>query len=234
MEKNTNAEKMFPFFKILRANLLLIILITILCGLIGTGYAVMKDKPVYTASCSAVFRASLSGSQNAANDAQNTASLGKIYLPMVKDAMTSPAFIEDVNKELQKQSGYEDASVNAGRISFSTKDESLIFGISYSDANEEDAIVKLKTIYAVAETGLAEYFPAKDVSITSTNKSIAVAESRGFVQYVVMGVIAGIVIGIVIAMLRYVLDNTLHDQEDLEEITGVRLIACIEKSGKNN
>ena len=232
MDKIVKEERAFPIFRILYKNLIFIILLTILCGLLGTGYAIMKDKTVYTASCSAVFRASISGSQSAANDASNTVSLGKIYIPMVEDAIKSPAFIEQANKELKEKEGFENSSVSTGSISLGFKDQSLIFSISYSDLNKDSARVKLETVVDVAKTLLADYLPAKDVSIITTSRHISITSSRNFTKYVTIAVVIGLAIGVVIAVLRYTLDSAVREKSEIEEITGISVIACIEKHDK--
>ena len=232
MDNMVKEERAFPIFRILYKNLIFIILLTILCGLLGAGYGIMKDKTVYKASCSAVFRASISGSQSAASDASNTVSLGKIYIPMVEDAIKSPAFMERANEELKEKEGFENETVSTGAITLSFKEESLIFSISYSDFNESSAREKLQTVVDVAKIMLADYLPARDVSIIATSRHINVTSSRNFAKYVTIAVVIGVAIGVVLSVLRYTLDSAVRDKGEIEEMTGVSVIASIEKYDK--
>lgn len=88
-----NNEKTFPIFKILLRKSLIIILVTVLCALIGLGYAIVKTKPSYTASRSVIFRTEIKDGGNLSNNQTNQVSLAKLYLSSVSSIIRSDAIM---------------------------------------------------------------------------------------------------------------------------------------------
>lgn len=88
-----NNEKTFPIFKILLRKSLIIILVTVLCALIGLGYAIVKTKPSYTASRSVIFRTEIKDGGNLSNNQTSQVSLAKLYLSSVSSIIRSDAIM---------------------------------------------------------------------------------------------------------------------------------------------
>lgn len=233
MENNNFEQRSIPILRIIYKNLLIIIMATVLAGLLGWGYSILKDKTVYTASYSIVFRAEISSSSSSnGQNAQNTASLGKIYIPMVEGVIKSPEMGERINVELQNKSGYEQAVAYISSIGLSYADESLIFNLSYSDWSAEAAKAKLDAVYDVASRDMHEFITAKDVSFIKADNKVNISQRNNFNKNIIFGAAIGLFLSVGAVFLIYFLDNTVRDKKEFEEITGVDVIAMIEKEKK--
>lgn len=221
-------ERSIPVFKILCKNLLLIVMITVLCALIGLGYSVMRVKPTYTATRSVILRTTMN--DTGANNITNGGSLAKLYLSNVAKIIKSPEIVNEVN-EAYASSATEGEKVKIGEISVNYGEQSLIFSISYTDRSPELAQEKLDVLIETvsASSKLQEGVPAKDVELIHTQRQSTVTKSTSYVKFTAIGAIAGLVIAVAAVFLIYVLDNTVRDKAEFEELTGVDVIAYINK-----
>lgn len=226
--KNGSSEKQLPLFKIIYKNLLLIILITVLCALLGLGYSVMKVKPTFTASRSVILRTDMNDSATNSSALTNQASLAKLYLPVVSSVVRSPAIIEKANDVYKG----ENSKVSAGGVGIRYNENSLIFTMYYTDKDEDTAKAKLEAVISAASDNLRYYLQAGDVTLIHTQNDSTVSSANSYSRYTLMGAGVGFVIAILLVFIVYVLDNTVKDKQEFEELTGLNVIAYIEKDKK--
>ncbi|MBO5067264.1 MAG: hypothetical protein J6C62_02535 [Clostridia bacterium] len=229
-----NNQKTFPFFKVLYKNIVLIILITVLCALLSFGYSLLNKKTSVTVSQSVILRTAVSSSQG---ESQSTnASHGKIYINEIRDIITNPKAIEKINAYYIDVFGEDAGKISAGAIGVSSKENSLIFNISYTDKDEKVAFDKLTAIYTVAnEQLIQEDIQAESAELIltdGTGKIFSVVTTSDTSKNIILGAIVGIVISVAIAFILYVLDNTVKDKDEFEELTGVSILAYLEKNNK--
>ena len=227
------SEKSFPFFKILLKNLLLIILTTILCALLFLGYSVMKVPPMYTASRSLILRTEIESSSSQSQTA-NQATLAKRYLPTVEKLIKSPELLKEANDNFSKENA-DSTGLSRGAITISYGEKSLIFSISYTDLSADLAKKKLETLidtFSVSNI-VSNGIMAEDVKFIHTQKNTDISTSTAYVKYALIGGVIGAVISVVIALIVYALDNTVRDKKEFEELTGVNVIAYINKEKPN-
>ena len=225
-----STERSVPFFRIVSKNLLLIALITILCTLIGAMYGILFVKPQYTASHSIILRTTVADT-SVGNNTTNNASLGKIYIPMIEEHINSPEFLSEANKIYRKD--HKTGRISSGAISIQYNENSLIFTMSYTDASKKVATDKLQAVYLAANEKLSEYIKAENVSLLQTNNNPSVSVNDGFMKTIIFGLLIGVVLSVIIVIVKYVLDNTIHDKQEFEEITGTSVIAYIDKVKKD-
>lgn len=217
-----------PFLKLLYRKLVLVILVTVLLALMGLGYAIYKVKPVYTVSRSFILCMSLSDSQSESTNA----SLGKIYMPQIESVIKSPSVMQEANELYKERYGDAGGAVSSGSVRISYNGGSLIFSFSYSDYDRDCAEDKLSVVYEVSQRALRENFYGKVVKIVSTNNKVGESVNSGRTKYVVSGALIGAVLSVFIVFVIYVLDNTVKDKKEFEELTGVSVVAYIDKSKK--
>lgn len=225
-EKLTNVvqeEAPFPFFAIIYKRLVLIILITVLGAMLSVAYCVASVRPTYTATTSVILRMSV-GDETAGTVTTNV-SLAKLYMPDVVNIMSSPKVIDAANDEYEGE-----GSVSSGAISVEYDEKSLVFSISYTDMSEEMAKTKLDTLINSASDVLANgAVEAKSVSLIPTQRDSSVVENSGFAKYIVLGTAAALILSVLLSMLLYALDNSVNDRKEIEDLTGVSVIAYISK-----
>ncbi len=230
-----NNQKAFPFFKVLYKNIVLIILITVLCALLSFGYSLLNKKTSVTVSQSVILRTSVSSSMGSSQS--TNASHGKIYINEIRDIITNPKAIEKINAYYTDVFGEDAGKISAGAIGISSKENSLIFNISYTDKDEEIAFNKLTAIYTVANDQLIKEDikadPGSKLILTDgTGKILSSITTSDTSKNIILGAIVGIVISVAIAFILYVLDNTVKDKDEFEELTGVSILAYLEKNNK--
>ncbi len=215
-------QKTIPLFRIITKRWLLIALITILCGLLSVGYSILMVKPTYTAKQSVIFRASV-GEETLANQVTTNVTLAKTYLPDVVSIVKSPAVIKKANegKTLAQE------KVSSGAISISYGEDSLIFTISYTDLDNDSAISKLTTVIETASSLLPMALEAESVALIPTQNDYNVSVNSGYAKHVTLGIILGIIIGLGISVLMYIMDNTITDKIELEQITGTDVLSQV-------
>ena len=130
-------------------------------------------------------------------------------------------------------------------IVYKYNDDSLIFTISFKDTDQNEAVAKLHAVYLTAFNKLKEDMSISNLTLIDTEnieidfknniyKGVNVSVDNGLINCVIIGFLVGLVISIGIALIAFVLDNTIHDKDDFEQMTGISVIAYIEKVKKAN
>lgn len=223
MEENTNfQERTFPIFSILYKNLLIIILSAILFALIGFGYSALRVVPTYKASRSVILRTTMVGSTSATEGA-----LAKKYLPTVARLIKSPVVLDEFNN------AYENSNerIYKGAIDIIYGEKSLIFTITYTDRTPELAKEKLDVIIKVFSNSdnFKDNVKAEEASIISTQKGCSIQKNTYYTKYTIVGALGGVAISIIAILIVCIMDNTIKSKEEIEEVTGVDLLANINK-----
>ena len=216
-------ETSFSIFNVLYKNLFIIILVTIIGLLAGVGVAFLKAKPTYTATKRVMFITKYSENSNTAG---NDVILAKRYLPNAVDKIKSQIIILDANDVYKGGEG----EVVASSISAKYGDESLIFSLSYTDFSAKAAEEKLNAVIESAKINFPrpDFSVAKDSTLREVENRTTIIENSNFGKFIILGAIAGLVLSVVYVVIKEASDNTLRDREEVEAITGVSLLACIE------
>ncbi len=214
------------FFSLLYKNLFIIILAIVLGLLVGLGIGVLKEKPIYTESTSVMLLAEVDSSNEDASNTQDMA-LSQYWISDVNELLKSDNFVSVVNKTYKQNGGK--GEINAGAITVTYyNDESLIFSISYTDSDEVLAGKKLNAVVNEAKEYLKDKLVADNVELKETTNVNAKSVRYDYKIYLIIGAIAGLVIAVGYYLIRYLLDNTVKDKSEIEELTGVNVFACIE------
>lgn len=227
--QQTFEQKEIPIFKVLYKKILVIILATVLFALVGLGYCVWRVPPKYVASRSVILRTTLSGNATVSTQA----SLAKMYLETVAELIKSPKVIDEVN-DVAKEKGLfidEQKPFSAGNIEVVHGEKSLIFSIKYTEEDAELAEQKLDLLietFSVSKN-FKDNIEAEKVELIYTQKKCDITPKNSYAKFTVIGALLGAVGSVMVVLLLYVLDNTLNSKEEIEEITGVNLLACINK-----
>ncbi len=225
MANEINTQQQMPLFRLIIKNALFIFLVTVLCALLALGYCALKVKPTYTVSKSVILRTNMDGNDSAS---QTEASLAKLYLPVVSSLVRSPSIIEKANSNYSKEGG----RIYSGGVGMSYNERSLIFSLSYTDVSQVAAEEKLDAVIKAAKSELYLYIEADNVTLTDTQSSFDVVLNNSYMKYTIIGAFGGLAISLVIVLILYVLDNTVKDKQEFEEMTGIDVIAYIDKDKK--
>jgi capsular polysaccharide biosynthesis protein len=230
--ENVKLVNPFTFLKVLYKNMILIILITVFCGLCGTVYSVLKVKPVYTATRAVIFKTSVKLDE-VAPTVKGSVTLAKMYLHQVETTLRAPNVInsasKEYNKEAEKNKNLSKGKLSSGAVGISYGDDSLIFNISYSAASFKEAEAKLDALIKAADVDLNTTIKSSGVSLVDVQNRANQSVSSSFYKYVIFSIIIGAVLAVAIVALKHALDNTIKSKSEFEQMTGLNVIAVIDK-----
>lgn len=228
-------ETSVPILSLLYKNILLIVMITVLCALLGLGYGLIKVKPVYTATRTVIFRASVE--ESSSSTTITNVSLAQKYLPTVESLIKSPDVVKKANlkyatevlKITDELNAAELKYISSGAISVSFGESSLIMTLSYRDLSEKAAIEKLNILHSTANSELSQLPVVDKAMLIDVQNSTTYSVNDGLLSTVAIGSLIGFAISFGVVLLLYALDNTVKDREEFEELTGLNVMAYIEK-----
>ena len=215
------------FFSALYEKLLLLILSTVLGALLGFGLGILRVSPVYTETTSVMLITDFKTASG--NNASNTSkiTLAQLYLPNIEMILTSSEFIEATNESYREQGG--ESEITASKININYSDEgSLIFNISYNDSSYELAEEKLDVVVETAKEILKTKLVADNVELKETTNVNAQSEHYNYTKYIIVGLAIGLLISVGYVTIKFLMDNTIKDREEVERLTGVNVLAYID------
>lgn len=229
-------ERKIPVLKILLRNIIFIVITTIICGVIGTAAGVIMAKPVYTAKCNLILNVDIkvvnSSGETVNSSANNNNTIAKNFLPTIVTHVSNSA--EVFNNANANYAGPQDSgNIVTSNFAVNYSDGSTIFTVQYSDKSEEIAKAKLTALIDSTKTYISSdsgknLVQADTISIEKTQPEYYVEVSDKFSTFVIIGILAGIAISVVVSILLYLLDNKVKNSAELEELTGVSVIAYID------
>jgi capsular polysaccharide biosynthesis protein len=211
------------FWKIVYANIVWMLIIILLCASLGVGLAFIKGKPYYTAECDIILK--LAVDSKGYSDEQtmsNNTTLAKNYLPTIKDVILSPKTV----KQASSYNGYE---ISASQIGVSFGSDSLIFTLSYTDADIETAKLKLEDVIRASQDKLTEEKPivATEIKLVKTQGDLGVSSGDNKSTFILLGLVAGVAIAFAFVVIKFLLNNKVTDADELEELTGKAVLSYI-------
>lgn len=225
--QNQTAEKntLLELFRILFRRIYIVILCTLIGVLAGVGLMIFKDEPVYTATHTVMFVANLSESSSPSNDV----TLSKLYLQDVSSYIKTPIFIDSANEIYKANNGTGSIKASGVKVNIDSEAKSLIFTISYSDSNQENAEKKLNAIIESANKNLNGEIMAQEPRLTKLQSSASRSVKTQKATFLVLGLFSGLVVGVAIVFILHFSDNTIKDKDEFESITGANFLSYIEQ-----
>ncbi len=137
-----------------------------------------------------------------------------------------------------------DRFLYSGSIETFTKqnqqDTNWVFQIGYTDNNEQDAIEKANILALAYEHELegGEYFIGDKMSVKVIIENLGddgVTPDMSKTTIVLISFALGIVLALMLVYIKTLFDKTIKDKAELERITEVQIIGCIDlvEEGKN-
>ena len=223
--EETASKSASKFWKIVYANIIWMVIIVSLCASLGVGLAFIKGKPYYTAECDIILK--LTVDSKGYSDEQtmsNNTTLAKNNLPTIKDVILSP-------KTVKKASSYNDYNITANSIGVSYGSDSLIFTLSYTDADLDSAKLKLEDVLRASQDMLTLEEPvvASEIKLVKTQNDLVVSRGDNKSKYIIIGLVAGVAIAFCFVVAKFLFNNKVNDADELEELTGGTVLSYIKE-----
>ena len=222
-ENDAKAHSSKSYFTVLYNHLIFIVLVVILGALLGFCAGIMMVKPVYSKSMSLMLIAEVDSNEENSSNTQDMA-LSQYWLGDVNKILKSRDFVTVVNNDYQGE-----GTISAGSIGISySSEDSLIFSLSYTDSSFALAEAKLEAVITKAKVYLQDKIVADNVELKETSNFYAQGMNYNYTSYIIIGLFAGLAISVGFVTMKHLLDNTVKDRFEAEELTGANLLACIQ------
>lgn len=129
--------------------------------------------------------------------------------------------------------------ISAGNIKSVHNDDETVsvysFTVSLTDGNETGAREKLRVLILAYDLELRSYFTGLKTYVNETvenERDVAVKADVSKTKIILLSVLVGVVLAVAAAYLLYVSDGTIRSKEELERLTGTKLLGCVRKTGE--
>lgn len=209
-------------FAILINKLAIIVLAAVLGAAVAFTFTKFLVSPVYQARTQVyVTNNSLTTTdQIKVTDLQSSNYLTKDYMILVKSNPVLDKVIADLNLKMS-------TSALAGKIHVSTPTDTRILTIA---ANDKDPMMAKKIADAVREASKAQIQSVMGIETVNTVEEAKLPESPispNTKMNTLIGFMLGFVIAIAVIIIRFMLDDTIKAQEDVEKYLGLSVLGLI-------
>ena len=241
-EKDTKAISFKDIGTLIKSNLILVISIIIISGLLGCLYALFIQPVEFTATTLLEVRYKESDVEGEFTESEKGKSDSSIYsfaryLPKGYEVLfTSPSYVKSYNEN--------ELNVNNplyGSLYFNIdEDLDVLFTVSYTYSKRCSGQEFIDTKNLVAET-LDKYIAeaiqkvneddasvyANRLAVVSKAADSTVSTDKGMLKIGIIATLIGVIIAFVVLIIKHLLDETVGEKEDVEELTGTTVIAFI-------
>lgn len=223
MEKQMEQEELEidirEIFYLLRAHILVIVIVGILTALLAGVGTKCLITPQYT-STSKLYIAGKSSVVSSLADLQIGTQLTKDYAELVQ----SRPVIEDVIKQLDLDMEYQDL-LNITSISNATDTRILVISVEYPDPKMAKKLVD--KIANVTAKRISEIMDVSEPKIVEEGYAEEFPSSPNMTRNVLLGGVLGVALVVFILIIRYILDDNIKSQEDVEKYLQLNTLALI-------
>lgn len=220
LEQN-NEISLLDLYKILRSNLLLIILSTLLIGLIAGLYAFLIADPQYKSNAYVMVQVQVDSGTDNSFDLVNAQRLMATAADLVSMPIVLEQVIENLNLTMTPQQLESSLTVTSSTTSY-------FINISYLS---EDPSLAIQVVNEVIDEAISfansNVAILKDNIIRTSTAQESVYDSPNKVLYVVIGFILGGILGVGIAFIKELFNNTFRTKEQLETAFGIQVLGVI-------
>lgn len=206
-------------FYLLKAHIIQIIFVGILAALLAGVGTKCLITPQYT-STSKLYISGKGSVISSLADLQVGTQLTKDYAELVQ----SRVVMEDVIKKLDLDMEYQDL-LGITTVSNTTDTRILVISVTYPDPKMAKKIVD--EIANVTKKRISEIMEAGEPKIVEKGYVEDIPSSPNLMKNVVLGGICGVALTIFILIIRYILDDKIKSQEDIEKYLQLNTLAMI-------
>lgn len=228
METTKNNEEieidLREIFAVLLDKLAVIILVAVLGAIVAFTYTKFMIAPTYSSKTQIyVMNTSSATNQPSLGELQSSTYLTKDYLILCKSMPVLKKVIEELQLDIN-----EDAL--ASKISVSTPNDTRIITIAVTDTdpwmakNIADAVREAAKVQIVDVTGVEAVNDVEEASLPDT------PVGPNMRLNIIIGFLLGFVIAVIIIAVKFMLDDSIKSQEDIEKYLGISTLGLIPKT----
>ncbi|WP_338449648.1 Wzz/FepE/Etk N-terminal domain-containing protein [Niallia oryzisoli] len=221
-------------FQTLRKRLSLIVVITVIAVMISGIVSYFIITPIYQASTQLLVNQEKSDQAALynSNEVQTNLQLINTYNVIIK----SPAILDKVAERLSKEMSVSELN---GKITVQSEKDSQVVNVSVQDPDPQLAAEIANTTADVFQKEIVSIMNVDNVSILA---KATVAENQAPIKpqpllNIAIALVVGLMAGVGLAFLLEYLDNTIKNEQDIENLLGLPVlgvIATMDSTGKKN
>jgi capsular polysaccharide biosynthesis protein len=218
-----NEISLVDLYKILKNNLIMIIILTLLVGTIAALYAFLIVTPKYQSRADVLVQVSVDTS----SPDNNALLYMQRILSTASDYLKSELVLEDVKEMLDLDIP---VSVLRNNLSVSFSTTSFYIYVSYQD---EDPLLARDIVNQVIASAKeiantdTEIVMFRNVIIQTSQAKPGTYVSPNKTLYTIIGLLLGGIIGVGIAFTKELFNTTFRDKDQLEAILGIQVLGVI-------
>ena len=229
-KRNDNEEMeidLLELLMVMKKHLSAILLAGIVGLVIMFAYTSFLVTPLYSASSMMYVMPDNSNSMNSStlSDMQVGQQLTSDYSSMIK----SRSFMEDVIKKLNLTIDYQQL---LEKVEVTNPTSSRILQVTVNDPNPQTAADIANEVASVAESKLKEITGMQAIKIYEEAAVPDRPSSPSLKKNCALGLLAGIVLAMAVITVRYLLDDTIKTEDDIEKYLGMTTLAVLPYNGR--
>ncbi|HJE96897.1 MAG TPA: chain-length determining protein [Ligilactobacillus acidipiscis] len=209
---------------IIKKNILSIVLWALGGVVVATLYAFIIVTPQYKASVDLLVNQKTDNTQ-----AQYTAQQTDLQaVNTYKDVLRKPVILGPVSNQLKKSSNYQGGTKRLQRaVSIGNELNSRIITVSVKDSNAYVAANAANMIGSTFTKKIKKIMKVDNVTVVSKAKPNTRPVSPNKKLFLLIGLVAGMFIGAMVAVIKDLLDTTIHDSYYLSNELGITDLGAI-------
>jgi capsular polysaccharide biosynthesis protein len=219
-------------FGLVWAEKAIVILVTIFCALLTYIGVSLLATPMYTSETSILILSRQDQNTVTSSDLQTATQLTADYIQLVT---TRPVLEEAIS-----QSGADlTVSKLKSRVKVSNETNTRILEISVSDPDPTMARKLANALRKSVSTRITQVMNIDAVNTVETASLPTSPSSPNVKRDVVIGALLGFLLTIAVLVIRYIVDDTVKNSDDVEKYTGLTVLGTIpmaegEKTGRRS
>lgn len=222
-KKNDEIElDLREIFGLLMSKSGVIILTAILGAVIAFAFTKLLITPMYQSTTQIYVKSNTAydSQQINVNDLQSSTYLTKDYRVLVKSRPVLEQVIADMSLEMKSQE-------LAAKISVNTPTDTRIITIAVTDADPMLAKTLADRIREAAKTQIQGVMGIEAVNTVEEGNLPEYPVSPNLKMNMIIGFALGLILSMAIVILRFILDDTIKTQDDIEKYLGLSVLGLI-------
>jgi capsular polysaccharide biosynthesis protein len=219
--EQTNEISLFDLYKIIRDNIILILLCTFIIGIIAGIYAYVVANETYKSNAYVMVQVQREGTTTGEFDLVNAQRLLATTAELIKMPVVLDKVIDELNLDMSVGQIQKNLTVTSSNTSY-------FINVTYVSEDKELSKEIVNTVISEAIAFANAEIPVLNNNIIRTSYAQrGVYDSPNKPLYIVIGLILGAILGVGITFLREMLNNTFKTKDQLENVLGYQVLGVI-------
>lgn len=227
-KKRENEEIEIDISQVLHVILskgILIILIGAIVAIITLIYNTMVIKPMYTSTTDLYIITRQNNGTTTLSDVQTSSQLMKDFQILVKSRSVTEQAISELGLDMT-------ANQLADNIEITAPSDTRVLEISVTNGDPYTAKELADKIAEVAADYSGNIMQIEQISVIDKAEVAEKPSSPNIIKNVIIGLVVGIIIAGLLFVIKFILDDTVNTEEDIDKYFGLSTLALIPLSDK--